>query len=289
MQVLRPSREHARDHLVTALNGKGQLGYCITEEELDDVVSLYNAYDVACGAPSEPLKGGNLDESLLNAIKAAYDLTQRGRRLNYIRSYLMRGVEYCPICGISPPNELDHHLPKAKFKPLAIYVLNLIPVCGTCNRKKSAMASNKPEHRFIHVYLDELPQYRFLRANVLIEDDALVVEFEVDPDVDLPDELRQRLRYQLQCLDLNLRYSREINMYLTSQTTALNIIFLSGGAEAIRSYLCIQSEAEFTRFHRNHWRPVLLLSLKDHQGFCDGGFKDVLPRARPIGSLLSHL
>ena len=286
MQVLpRPSRVHVRNHLVTALNGKGQLGYCITDEELDYVISLYNAYDVACGAPSEPLKGGNLDESLLNAIKAAYDLTQRDRKLFFIRADLMRGVEYCPICGISPPNELDHHLPKAKFQPLAIYVLNLIPVCVICNRKKSDMTPKKPEHRFIHVYLDELPQDRFLRANVLIEDDALVVEFEVDPDVNLPDELRQRLRYQLQCLDLNLRYSREINIYLTSQKTALDTMFLCGGAEAVRSYLCKQSKEEFTRFHRNHWRPVLLLSLKNHQGFCNGGFKDVLLTARPIGNL----
>ena len=148
------------------------------------------------------------------------------------------------------------------------------------------MVPNKPEHRFIHVYLEELPHDRFLLANVLLENNALEVEFEVDPDVDLPGELRERLRFQLQCLDLNRRYSPEINIYLTGHTTALYMRFSDGGAEAVRSFLCDQSEVEFTSFHRNHWRPILLLSLKNHQEFCDGGFKNVLPTARPIGSHL---
>ena len=110
------------------------------------------------------------------------------------------------------------------------------------------------------------------------------MEFKIDPDVELPNEMGKRLRYQLCCLDLNHRYSREINLYLTSQSTALEFVFQSGGAEAVRLYLCKQSEVEFTRFHRNHWRPVLLLSLKNHQGFCEGGFMDVLSRGQPTGS-----
>ena len=117
-----PSREKVRDHLVSALTGKGKSNYPVTEEQLTYVITLYDSYDVVSGFPSEALKGGTLDEALRDAIRGAYDLTQKNGRLSRIRSTLMRGVEFCPICGISAPHELDHYLPITVFPPLAIYV-----------------------------------------------------------------------------------------------------------------------------------------------------------------------
>jgi hypothetical protein len=61
--------------------------------------------------------------------------------------------------------------------------------------------------------------------------------------------------------------------------------FESGGAEGIRYYLKRQASVEFAQFHENHWRPVLLHALANHQGFCTGAFRDVLPPALPLKSL----
>ena len=282
-----PSRKQARDQLSTALtvrkaNGHTR-GYSATASQLDEIMALYDAYDAAKGAPNELLKGADLDEELRAAIQKAYNLTQRGRKLSSIRADLMQGIEHCPICGISPPNELDHHLPKAIFQPLSIYVCNLVPICGNCNQLKGVVVSETPAHWHVHAYLEVIPPIRFLRATVSIESGGLVVEFDVDPSAGLPDLLRERLEHQLQSLRLNERYAREINTYLISHTTALRLCFNSNGAEGVKLFLEQQAKTEFARFHFNHWRPVLLLALSNHQDFCDGKFRDILPVAQSDG------
>ena len=282
-----PSRKQARDQLSTALavrnaNGRPR-GYPATDAQLDEVIALYDAYDAAKGAPNELLKGADLDKELRAAIQKAYNLTQRRRKLSSIRADLMRGIKRCPICGIDPPRELDHYLPKAVFQPLSIYVCNLVPICGECNRIKGPAVPKTPAHRYVHAYLEVLPPIRFLRATVSTESGGLVVEFDVDPSADLPDLLRERLEHQLQSLRLNERYACEINMHLTSHATALYRCFNSNGAEDVKLFLKQQAEIEFACFHRNHWRPVLLLALSNHQDFCDGGFLDILPVAQSDG------
>ena len=282
MQTLpRPSRKQARDQLSTGLavhkaNGCTR-GYPATDAQLDEVIALYDAYDAAKGAPSEQLKGAGLGKDLRAAIQEAYNLTQRRRKLSSIRADLMKGIEHCPICGISPPHELDHHLPKAIFQPLSIYVCNLVPICGRCNQIKGGVVPESPAHQYVHTYLEVLPPIRFLRATVLIESGGLVVEFDVDPGAGLPDLLRDRLEHQLQRLRLNERYAREVNTYLAGHITALRRCLNSNGAEDVKFFLRQQAEIEFACFHRNHWRPVLLLALSSHQDFCDGGFLDILP------------
>ena len=282
-----PSRGQARDQLSIGLkvrraNGRVR-GFPVTAAQLDEVMALYDAYDAAKGAPDQPLKGTNLAVALRASIQDAYNLTQRGQKLSSIRADLMQGIEHCPICGISAPRELDHHLPKAIFQPLAIYVCNLVPICGECNQIKGAAVPQTPAQRFVHAYLETLPSVRFLRATALIENNGLVVEYDVDPGADLPDLLRERLEYQLQRLRLNERYACEINTYLISHTTALRLRFDSNGAEGVRSFLKQQAETEFVYFHLNHWRPVLLLALSNHQDFCDGKFRDILPVAQSDG------
>ena len=282
-----PSREQARDQLSTALavhkaNGRTR-GYPATAAQLDEVMALYDAYDAAKGAPNELLKGVYLDKELRAAIQKAYNLTQSGRKLSSIRADLMQGIKRCPICGISPPRELDHYLPKAIFQPLSIYVCNLVPICGECNRIKGPAVPKTPAHRYVHAYLEVLPPIRFLRATVSIERGGLVVEFDVDPSAGLPNLLRERLEHQLQSLRLNERYAREINTYLISHVTALRLFFNSNGAKGVKFFLEQQAETEFECFHRNHWSPVLLLALSNHQDFCAGGFLDILPVAQSDG------
>lgn len=278
-----PARDIVREQLNVALEmrvRKGvQLGYPVTEAELDAVVALYDAYDATGGAPGHPLEGPNLDQALRAAIRDAYDLTKVGRRLASIRASLMKGVERCPVCGISAPRTLDHHLPKAIYYPLAIYVCNLVPLCADCNQFKNAAASDNPAERFIHPYFEALPEVRFLRAEVTIADCGLIADFRLDPAVEIPALLVARLTYQLDRLRLNTRYAQEINTCLTSHTTALHMCFDELGADGVRNYLIHQASVEFAHFHANHWRPVLLLALANHEAFCAGGFQEVLPAA----------
>ena len=138
------------------------------------------------------------------------------------------------------------------------------------------MSANPAEY-FVHPYFDTLPGTRFLLATVMIENGALVAEFGLDPAVELPGLLRERLDYQLRRLSLNARYAQEINTCLVSHATALNMLFPALGADGVRFYLNRQAEVEFNQFHRNHWRPVLLLALANNDAFCAGAFQALLP------------
>lgn len=283
-----PARDLVRQQLASALqmyqrNGQ-QHGYPASEAEIDAVIALYDAYDAARGSPSDSLKGLGLDAALRKTIQDGYELTQVGRRLASIRAGLMQGVERCPICGIGAPRTLDHHLPKANYHPLAIYIRNLIPLCVECNQFKSVADSADPTERFIHPYFETLPEERFLRAEVTVQNGGLVVEFSLNPAVKMPALLAARLAYQLSRVRLNARYAQEINTTVSSHTTALHMCFGALGANGVREYLKRQASVEFNQFHVNYWRPVLLLALAEHDEFCAGAFQHVLP---PIPALVS--
>ncbi len=278
-----PPRDLVRQHLASALtvrlrNGVPQ-GYAATDAEIDAVLALYDAYDATLGEPADGLKGLTLAAALRTAIHDSYNLTQKHGRLASLRASLTQGIERCPICGISAPGTIDHHLPRGPYQPLAIYVRNLIPVCIECNQAKGVAASAVPAEQFIHAYLDLLPSDRFLRAQADIQNGGLVIEFSLDPAVVLPGLLAPRLEYQLRRLHLNERYAREINIYLGSQTIALHQCFDPGGAQQVRAYLSQQAAVETARFHVNDWRALMLLALADHGDFCNGGFGQVLPMA----------
>ena len=275
-----PPRDQVRNDLITALEvyqARGiQRGYPVTPAELDSIIALYDAYDTCNGSVDEALKGLTIADALRAAVHDGYEFTQYGRKLAAIRVQLMHGVELCPICGISPPRELDHHLPRSVFNPLAIYVRNLVPICHECNHRKGAAVPVNVTQRSVHPYLEALPDIPFLRADISIENDALLVRYAIDQDVALPELMKQRLAFEMHKLRLNERYASEINMYLTSHTTALSMCFQSGGAAGVESFLNDQAEVESAAFHRNHWRPVLLVALALHQEFCNGGFLYVL-------------
>jgi len=189
----------------------------------------------------------------------------------------MAGVELCPICGIAPPRQLDHHLPRSDYRPLAVYPRNLVPLCQECNQSKSKSATENPAQQFFHPYLEDIPETPFLRAAVTLEAGGLIATFDIDPTAPIEAIVSERLSFVLQRLKLNERYAREINIYLTSQATAIRMLFDSAGADGVRAYLLAQAGVESRQFHFNHWRPVLLRALAAHEGFCSGEFTAVLP------------
>jgi hypothetical protein len=270
-----------REHLIRALalyrHGGVQKGYPVTDLELDAVVALYDQYDGSSGAPHPALLGPVFAEALKNEVRDGYRFFGDDMRLADVRASLMRGVGLCPICGITAVGELDHHLPKASYRLLAIYVRNLVPHCHDCNHRKSMFVGQNPTDRFIQVYLEPLPPVQFLQATVSLAQGGLDVDYSIDQAAVLPPMLIHRLTNQFGRLKLNERYGREVNTYMTGHTVGLHDAY-NGGAGGVQSYLQRQAAVEARSFHINHWRPVLLGALGNHAAFCDNGFAAVLPR-----------
>lgn len=252
------------------------LGHDITDAEVEEVVALYNTYEAHRGASCDELKGAALPPTLRDAIRASYDKTQDGRTLSSVREALFEGVELCPVCGIDPVTELDHHLPKATFAPLAIHTRNLVPMCHLCNHTKLA-GFGEDGDGFLHPYYDLLPDIDFLQATVNIADGALVVSFAIDIAAALPAGFADRLTGQMQSLELESRYQQEVNTYISSHAAALHLAHRGAGQVGVQRMLRLQMRYETTAFHRNHWRPALLRALCGHDEFTTGGFAVVLP------------
>lgn len=281
-----PARDQERDDLSLALGtyqyGGKQLGYAVTATEVDEIVTLYDQYDVACGVASTALTAPHLPAALKQAVHDAYDLTQKTRKLKNLRQRMFADVELCPVCGIDPPSELDHFLPRAAYQALAIHVRNLVPLCHLCNHRKLAGFAEPGEMGFVHAYYDLLPDVHFLRADVTLAGPALTVDFVIDPGTGLSEDLSGRLSVIHQKLELNDRYRADVNTYLAGHAISLHMAHRGAGAADVVRFLRAQARYETGRFYRNHWRPTLLYALAANAEFCGGGFAPVFPVAEEI-------
>jgi hypothetical protein len=272
-----PAKTTARSDLETVLytyNYNGEVrGYNPTDEEIDAILDIYELYDRSLGVPSDALKGPALALALNGAIRHAYPQTYEGGKIPHIRANAFENVDLCPICGVDPPVELDHHLPKAVFEPLSLYAWNLVPLCEACNGAKLARDAGK----FAHAYFDTVPDVQFLQVEVSIENGGLITKYSIDENAELAAPLLNKLKFQMEALSLNSRFQKDVNTNLVAHTTGLHMAAELGAGDGVRCYLRKQADVETHAFYRNHWRPVLLNALANHDEFCNGGFKDVLP------------
>ena len=274
-----PTRANDESDLKCALkirthNGR-EAGYAVTQEELDDIIALYNIYD-ACGAHGYvTFDGGDLEENLADAIKASYGKTQKNGALNHIRFAVMETVERCPICGIAQADELDHFLPKEKFPVLAVYRRNLVPICHKCNQLKGSAIANEAAKCFIQAYFDELPE-RHLNGMVSLEEGALVIYYSVPEPEECHQEISERIANQLEKFRLNERWNMEVITYVSGLEAALEYASSSGGEAKVSEFLNLQAQKDEQRFGVSHWRPVLLRALANNVPFCGEGFRRVL-------------
>lgn len=65
---------------------------------------------------------------------------------------------FCPTCGEDgSPGTLDHYLPKTEFPELAVCLVNLTPMCSTCQGKKSSnYLTDGGVKAFLHPYFDDI-------------------------------------------------------------------------------------------------------------------------------------
>ncbi|MGJ1435707.1 HNH endonuclease [Sphingobacterium siyangense] len=269
-----PSIENAIGYVKTAMTYKdSSMKYDISEQEITTLESFYDNYELLRGVPSPEIECDNLDDLFKVALMDTYGEVQIKGRLADLRDSLLLGSDVCPCCGISPPDELDHHLPISRYQVFAVYPRNLVPICHKCNNKKRAITGIDPNERFIHVYFNQLPDDKqFLFAEVELLENSINVSIEVRFIPELSELLFNQLQFQVRRIQLNERLSKEINIYLSSYAISLKQTFESGGLEAVQSFLRHTAEYLKVQFGFNNWRPVLIECLSNNSAFCNGGF-----------------
>lgn len=111
----------------------------------------------------------------------------------FIRDEYNQTVDLCPYCNHDRAHTLDHIIPKkgktgyAEFCDLPI---NLIPMCDSCNQYKGDdWIDDNKNLLFVNLYIDKIPNVKFLRATAEMKDNLPKITFEFyadninDPDL----------------------------------------------------------------------------------------------------------
>lgn len=92
----------------------------------------------------------------------------KGKIDNIYNILLQNENSTCPICG-AHADTLDHVLPKTKYTQYAITPINLVPLCGRCNRKKGETIYSKNVGEVVfHPYFNDYHEMNGLTINYKI-------------------------------------------------------------------------------------------------------------------------
>ncbi len=270
-----PDNKNAIKELVTALTyANGNAKYELSEDDMSIIQEIYTRYEDLSGKADDDLLGAELSTETKQAIHDGYSEVQEKSRLKALRYRLLIATDRCPLCGINQVTDLDHHLPRSKYKAISVYSSNLVPLCHTCNNKKRTLVGTTPDDSFIHVYYDDTPEdKRFLIAETLIVDEALIVNFDIEEVEGLTNSHYRMLKFQINKLNLNSRWKKEINNFLCSHAVSLQMVYGDNSNSNLIVELLLSQEKHFTKMMGlNNWRSSLLASLAKNTDFCNGGF-----------------
>ena len=147
--------------------------------------TLYDAYDTIASkdelhtlAPYWSIKSTDDDgakQSKKNNRHLAYELY--GSERPFVNAHWEavskeNGNEtlYCPICGLTECEEMDHFVPREEnlYPEYSAHLSNLIPLCHSCNHKKSIKFLDKSGKRiYFNAFYDTLTRRDILECSII--------------------------------------------------------------------------------------------------------------------------
>jgi len=128
--------------------------------------------------------------------------------------------------------------------------------------------------RFIHPYFDQIPTIGFVKVNVSVLQDAMLLTFRLVRPMGMAQPTFEQLRAHFRLLDLADRYRLMALEHLRGQYRPLIRSYGPGeDAGKVESALIEKAEDFEYQYGDNYWLAVLYRALAAHQDFCDGGFE----------------
>lgn len=230
-------------------------GGVISSTERTTLSYIYRLYDRNRGY-IQSSDNDKCSTEVQNKLYKMYDRkTYEGQKLYYIRKELFKLADICPMCGIGEPSQLDHQLPRDKYKSLSLCRLNLVPVCGVCNNKKR----DKDPVMFIHPYYQDFPNDKiFLVANIHINEKKHIISWKYEFDVrGMDDNFREKIRYQTSVIKFLRRIQKASNSFILEMFCCSTF----QSVETLKHFLQNEFNKKIYLYGANDWRTVLLYAL----------------------------
>lgn len=216
-------------------------------------------------------------KSLHNLYNETGIINKKPGKLYYIRKELFDKVSECPMCGMCPPQQLDHQMPQSEYESIAVLRLNLVPICSICNNKKR----KKEAQDFVHPYYAIFPEdVIFLIANVHVDPRTLMISwsFDIDGTSINDDNLLHKVNNQISVIELFERLQKASNSYLSEMLYAT--YFESD--EELHCYVEKEYQKSKALYGLNHWRTALLSALCHSPMFTYKAVNEFVINIKPI-------
>ncbi len=174
----------------------------------------------------------------------------------------------CQYCTLNSVNTLDHFIPKEDFPEFSVNPLNLFPCCSECNSKKSNSCFRGEESLFLNLYLDELPEVNYLKAEFEFTDEIPLVTFSL-VNLGLIDRVTFRtISNHFERLDLLERMREKSNEIVTEIINSLKTNYrLKNDVEELKIFIEEEELENKEAYGFNYWKSVLKLSLIQYDEF----------------------
>ncbi|MDQ1806004.1 HNH endonuclease signature motif containing protein [Chryseobacterium sp. CKR4-1] len=174
----------------------------------------------------------------------------------------------CQYCTLNSVETLDHFIPKEEFPEFSVNPLNLLPCCPTCNSKKSYLCFDGEESLFLNLYLDELPNKKYLKAEFDFNNDIPLVTFSLYNPENIDRINFRTIRNHYERLNLLERMREKSNEIITEIINSLRTYYkLDSDIESLKNFIGDEENENKEAYGYNYWKSVLRLSLIQYDEF----------------------
>ncbi len=184
---------------------------------------------------------------------------------------------YCPFCSLSTADTLDHFAPKdglQGYPEFAVYCLNLVPMCDSCNRKKGSLsAPTVREINFPHAYIDSADYAQVqLEGSVDVTAPLPFLSLHLIFDPGIPVSVRRRFESACERLELMERWSFVAQGEMALVASDFTEIATAGDLERIERELEVRATSAARTYGRNSLRAAVYRCLSTSRDFWRGPF-----------------
>lgn len=220
-------------------------------QELYKIVSNTNSKDscIVCKITKEKFNQLYSQQFLKNqAPRKIYDEIRNSTNL-------------CVYCFYSPVEALDHYLPLSNYPFLCITPVNLLPCCNRCNNKKSNFSPIKKENQIIHPGYEqkEIFDERWLYMSLKYKERRPIFSFYIETGNNWPDDLKKRLEFHFEKLDLAKRYLNAASEEYRNIEHLLN-----NNNDDIIELILKSTLTSTKKYNKNSWKTAFYDGLLKH-------------------------
>lgn len=165
----------------------------------------------------------------------------------------------CPNCQADDAHTLDHYLPKTDFPEFSDNPLNLILCCQDCNGKKGKRWRKDGKRIQLNLYLDNIPDVKYLYVTVNMVNGLPDATFEVKRPIGATDAIFDKIENHYSKLKLcSKKFVEKTYDALSELRSSLRPAY-EKLSEAQAKESMMETVVEWKRkYGQNYWKAVLL-------------------------------